>query len=66
MSKKHYEALAAEIRKTLVDTKGLFEQQVGVEKLARGIAGVLAVENPRFDRARFLRACGDIKEASNG
>ena len=28
-------------------------------RCARNVANVLSAGNPKFDRARFLRACGD-------
>lgn len=30
----------------------------GVDRAAEKVADALAAENPRFDRARFLKACG--------
>lgn len=34
---------------------------VGVERAAFRLADALAVDNPRFDRERFLVACGVAK-----
>jgi len=53
MSKKHFVALAAEI-KNLVDA--------GCRKEAEAAALVVAIvaqnDSPRFDRVRFFAACG--------
>jgi hypothetical protein len=50
MSKKHFNALAARIA-CIADSKVR-------EEVACAIAGVCADFNGRFDRGRFLRACG--------
>lgn len=49
MTKKHFEALAAEIRR--IPDKAVREQA------ARALADVCWRFNPRFDVARFLTAC---------
>ena len=33
-------------------------EETGGADLARGLALALSEENPRFDRERFLKACG--------
>jgi hypothetical protein len=59
MTKKHYEAIASEMRKHLEEY-----QAGGVDALrAWGaicdrLATVFAKDNARFDKARFLNACG--------
>jgi hypothetical protein len=58
MSKKHYEALAAVIEETKEDCAGAPFAQSALKMTAERIADYLATDNPRFDRARFLRACG--------
>lgn len=50
MSKKHFEALASEIR-TIFNTAERHAAAVAVAKVARQF-------NPRFDTARFYAACG--------
>ena len=64
MSKKHYEAIANRIALVSSGTKYLTENtaarghQRGVVELASVLADYFATENPRFDRERFLAACG--------
>lgn len=54
MSKKHFVAFAAEIKK--------YVNSPGYENTAKHIADVVCAvssrENPRFDKGRFLTACG--------
>jgi len=51
MSRRHFVALAREIRATEIDPEDK-------RSLAVRIANVCAAENVRFDRMRFLSACG--------
>jgi hypothetical protein len=63
MSRKDYIAIAAAIirtdppaRQTMDDyERGYFD---AVLVTARNIADVMQADNPRFDRALFLKACG--------
>lgn len=60
MSRKDYELLAGLLRDEIETAEGLFEP-IGAEALrnyARRLTIVLKHENPRFDRGRFLTACG--------
>ena len=60
MSKKHFEAIAAEI-KELYQRATRHEspdEKTGVCNVARSLARVFSEFNPRFDRHRFLSACG--------
>lgn len=58
MSKKHYIAIAEAIR-SAVETCEMFETDTsGAEIAALRIADKCAADNPRFDRAHFLDACG--------
>ena len=51
------EAFAAELRAAReLDSNPAARQ--AVERVAEGLASIFATENPRFDRARFLKACG--------
>lgn len=63
MSKKHFIAIAATIRIQLenIGTDGgpyAPAERSAVETTTRRLCDVFADENPRFDRARFLAACG--------
>lgn len=57
MTKKHYEAIAK-----ILDTMREKCEAVQLKGLAQhtceDFANYLQEENPRFDRARFLQACG--------
>jgi hypothetical protein len=60
MTRKHFEAIAAAISDARNDpivckTLGALD---GVTILANKLADVCAGSNGRFDRGRFLRACG--------
>ena len=56
MSKKHYVAIAACVAHT--STAPNTRRLGPVESLAYRLADYFASENPNFDRARFLKACG--------
>ena len=61
MTRKDYILIAAAIRTALEDiireaNRGVLLPQF--ETLADAIAKALASDNPRFDRERFLKACG--------
>ena len=67
MTKKHYEAIAAIIASTynnanLYTTPGYKdtakERRETLETTASRLADYFAQDNPRFDRTRFLAACG--------
>jgi len=53
MTRKDYEALAKELRQ--VPSVDQYETWIGC---VNAVARVLAADNPRFNRDRFLRACG--------
>jgi hypothetical protein len=57
MTKKHFIALAQTIKTEAARAKTEAERAV-VRRLAEGIASVCAEGNGRFDRGRFLHACG--------
>ena len=57
MTRKDYIAIAA----ALVKARQYCEtdnQRRGVECTAHCVADVISQDNPRFNRARFLKACG--------
>lgn len=55
MTRKHFIAIAAIIdaRRDELTTEGIL-----LLPLARDMADMFAADNPRFDRERFLKACG--------
>lgn len=58
MTRKHYEAIAAAIREESDAFPTDLVVRGTLERLASALGGVFAADNPRFDRARFLAACG--------
>jgi hypothetical protein len=56
MSKQHFEALAEALRSARPPNPGLM--RLAWVETCRSVADVCARFNGRFDRARFLRACG--------
>jgi hypothetical protein len=54
MTRKHYIAMAQAFK--LVKVHGGDTDTIA--KLARELASVLKVDNPRFDKDKFLTACG--------
>ena len=50
MSKKHFELLAQKIR--------AIADPVARRQAAEAVSHVGSITNPRFDQARFFRACG--------
>jgi hypothetical protein len=57
MTKKDYELIANEILHTRKVTTGE-TLLVSVEHLVNSLATALEIENPRFNRLTFLKACG--------
>ena len=58
MTRKDYELIASAIRRAKAAQGGSVGQQIGSTDCAYTLAASLAAENPRFDRVRFLKACG--------
>lgn len=61
MTRKHFIAIANIVRDLIIDAPAAgFDEghTAGVEELARNMADYFVTENPNFDRARFLKACG--------
>lgn len=60
MSRKHYEAIASRIRQNYYVALDVGEEYIaeGIAIAARAVATVMEDDDPRFDRARFLNACG--------
>lgn len=60
MTRKDYVAIAAALRRTgMAVTIGQKKTaEYAIKLAATDIAATMANDNPRFDRARFLKACG--------
>ena len=57
MTRKDYIAIAAALKSAhKVDCPVNSSFYIGIDKATNEIAEVLAKENPRFDRSRFLKA----------
>lgn len=57
MTKKHFIVIAARIKSRL-ETETSEEIKGGVRLVALDLANQFVSENPRFDKGRFLTACG--------
>jgi len=55
MTRKHFEAVAATIRKEW--TAAPSHEHPAISRIAQSMASTFAEVNPRFDRARFMDAC---------
>ena len=69
MTKKDYVAIAAAIKAAINTANGfnIHLRPVQVASLYAGkLADVFASDNPSFDRARFLEACGITERMSGG
>jgi len=61
MTRKDYEATARVIRRNLERAHNYGAQVrevLAVQDIAQEMADIFASDNPRFDRAKFLEACG--------
>jgi len=56
MSKKHYERIAEIIRQHCEDLEN--SPFLVDNSLPRKLADYFSKENPKFDKSRFLKACG--------
>ncbi len=59
LTKKYYEMIAASLIGA-APFRGWSNEspQLVVERVALCLAAMCAADNPKFDRARFLKACG--------
>ena len=61
-SKKHFEAIAKIVRDAKTDLKSAPNATVARDEvhamIAEDLSEYFASQNPRFDRSRFLKACG--------
>jgi hypothetical protein len=60
MSRKDYVLIASTIREEILTAEAMYEPigAAAMRRLAEGLADRFALDNERFDRARFLTACG--------
>lgn len=58
MSKKHFIAIAEDIRFNLQMSERDEAEIYGIEAQARSLCDVFKRFNPQFSRGRFLAACG--------
>ena len=69
MTKKDYVAIPAAVHKAHTQHNGFNVSLRPVQTMslyAGNLADMLQQENPRFDRARFLEACGTTEQMSGG
>ena len=57
MTRKHFNAIAEELQTIRNDLKSR-EALDALDRTAKDIANICTETNPRFDKARFLQACG--------
>jgi len=60
MTKRHYERIARVIALRYAEAEAISDatRVALVAGIATDLAAIMAADNPRFDRARFLAACG--------
>lgn len=60
MSAQDYDLIADSLKRTLgrVVAQDIGGAKAGIEQTIRDLSWALTDTNPRFDRVRFLRACG--------
>ena len=58
MTRKDYERIASVIANVRREFRGVEDGMNASRDIAVFLAGRLANDNPRFDRGRFLQACG--------
>ena len=58
MTRKDYVLIADTLVNLMSDFNNCGDDSVSLSLVAEELADTLAKDNPRFDRARFLTACG--------
>lgn len=58
MSRKDYVSIAEAILRTKAENREVLGSASILRVTANRIADVFAADNPRFDKARFMAACG--------
>ena len=68
LTRKDFEAVAAVLRRQMAPTEGTFavrtKRRETITAVAHGLADVFAADNPRFERRKFLTACGVLDYGS--
>lgn len=62
MTRKHFKAMADGILSAKETTSEILGSSYCIRLAAEAIADACQSDNPRFDRARFMTACGFGKE----
>jgi len=57
MTRKHYAAIAKVIARSVGNSTEMRER-TAIASIVVGLADAFATDNPRFDRDKFLTACG--------
>lgn len=57
MSRKHYIATAAMLNRKVAQANNV-DEYATIQHIAESMADIFKADNPRFDRDRFLTACG--------
>ena len=58
MTRKDYVLISQTLADLMQDFNNCGDDSVSLSLVAEELADALATDNPRFDRARFLEACG--------
>lgn len=58
MTKKDFELIASSLKKSFEEAQGNLNQEVTIEGLIIDLSDTLAGKNPRFNKEKFLKACG--------
>lgn len=58
MTRKDYIAFAKAIKNTLDETGETLDHSPVMQKMVQKTADVFVADNPRFDRPKFIQACG--------
>lgn len=64
MSRKDYVAVAEAIERTKDDSHDVLDSYSVLKIAAQRVADVFAQDNPRFNRTRFMTACGFTHDGS--
>ena len=58
MTRKDYQLIAKTINDLMADFNNCGDDSVSLALVSQELASALQADNPRFDTARFLTACG--------